>query len=181
MVAKEKRHLSPLEAMKTKKEKEKILKDLVEKFQSSTGYLLINILNFKTQSQKKIRDVLKENNSLFQVAKKKLVYKANPNFPFTDEELKTPFAFIWSFDENLSGILALKNLKKEGIEFEILRGYLWGKSFSKEEIEAIINLPSREELIIKVLQNLKGQFYRLNYDLKFPLQKLILVLSSIKK
>jgi len=167
--------------MKTKKQKEEVLKDLVEKFQSSTGYLLINILNFKTQSQKKIRDLLKENNALFQVAKKKLVYKANPNFPFADEELKTPFAFIWSFDENLSGVLALKELKKEGIEIDILKGYLWNRVFSKEEIEQIINLPSKEELILKVLQNLKGQIYRLSYDLKFPLQKLTLILSSIKK
>jgi len=167
--------------MKTKKEKEKILKDLVENFQSARGYLLVNLLNLKTPSQKKLRDFLKEKNSLFQVVKKTLVYKANPNFPFTDEELKTPFAFIWSFDENFSGVLALKELKKEGIELDILKGYLWNQVFSKEEVEKIINLPSKEELILKVLQNLKGQIYRLTYDLKFPLQKLTLVLSSIKK
>jgi large subunit ribosomal protein L10 len=167
--------------MKTKKEKEEILKDLVEKFKSARGYLLINLLNLKTSSQKKLRDFLKEKNSSLQVVKKTLVYKANPNFPFTDEELKTPFAFIWSFDENLIGILALKELKKEGIELDILKGYLWNQVFSKEEIEKIINLPSKEALILKVLQNLKGQIYRLFYDFKFPLQKLTLVLSSIKK
>jgi ribosomal protein L10 len=40
--------------MKTKKEKEKILKDLVEKFKSSKGYLLISLLNLKTAEQKKL-------------------------------------------------------------------------------------------------------------------------------
>jgi large subunit ribosomal protein L10 len=167
--------------MKTKKEKEEILKDLVEKFKSARGYLLVNLLSLKTPSQKKLRDFLKEKNSLLQVVKKTLIYKANPNFSFADEELKTPFAFIWSFDENLFGVLALKELRKEGIELDILKGYLWGQVFSKEEIEKILNLPSKEELILKILQNLKGQIYRLAYDLKFPLQKLALVLSSIKK
>lgn len=166
--------------MKTKREKEKLLKDLVDKFQKANGYLLVSLLNLKTPAQKKLRDFLKENNSQFQVVKKSLIYKANPNFPFSDEELKKPFAVIWNFDENLSGVLSLKTLKKEGIELEVIKGYFWGQVFAKEEVEKIINLPSKEELVMKVLQNLKGQIYRLTYDLKFPIQKLTLILSSIK-
>jgi len=52
---------------------------------------------------------------------------------------------------------------------------------SKEEVLEIINLPSKEELILKILQNLKGQVYRLTYTLESPLKKLTLVLSQIKK
>jgi large subunit ribosomal protein L10 len=167
--------------MKTKKEKEKIIKDLVEKFKSAKGYLLISLLNLKTTEQKKIRDILKENNSLFQVVKKTLVYKANPNFPFSDDELKMPFAFVWNFDDHLSGFQALKNLLKEETQIEIIKGYLEGKVLSKEEVLEIINLPSKEELILKILQNLKGQFYRLHFALEFPLRKLTFVLSQIKK
>jgi len=167
--------------MKTKKEKEKILKDLVEKFKTAKGYLLISLLNLKNPEEKKLRDVLKENNSLFQVVKKTLVYKANPSFPFSDNELKLPFAFIWNFDNNLSGFISLKNLFKEGTKIEILGGYLYEKVLSKEEVLEIINLPSKEELLLKVLQNLKSQIYKLNYNLSFPLRKLILILSQIKK
>ena len=167
--------------MKTKKEKEKILKDLVEKFKSARGYLLVSLLNLKTDEQRKIRDILKKNNSSFQVVKKTLVYKANPNFPFSDEELKIPFAFIWDFNENLSGFQSLKTVLKEGISLEIVRGYFQGKVLSKDEVLEIINLPSREELISKIFQNLKGQFYRIHFALGFSLRKLIFVLSQIKK
>jgi len=167
--------------MKTKKEKEKILKDLVEKFKSAKGYLLISLLNLGTLEQKKIRDILKESNSLFQVVKKTLVYKANPNFPFSDNELKLPFAFIWNFDDNLSGFQSLKSLIKEGIQVGIIKGYFEDKVLSKEEVLEIINLPSREELILKILQNLKSQIYKLDYALQFPLRKLAIVLSNIKK
>jgi ribosomal protein L10 len=92
-----------------------------------------------------------------------------------------PFAFIWNFDENLSGFQSLKNLIKEGTQIEILKGYLEGKVLSKEEVLEIINLPSKEELILKILQNLKSQVYRLPYALEFPLRKLTFVLSQIKK
>jgi ribosomal protein L10 len=76
---------------------------------------------------------------------------------------------------------SLKILIKEGAQIEILKGYFEGKVLSKEEVLEIINLPSKEELILKILQNLKSQVYRLTYALEFPLKKLTFVLSQIKK
>ncbi len=167
--------------MKTRKEKEKIVKDLVEKFKKTKGYLLVSLLNLNSYQQVKIKNLLKENNSLFQVVKKTLIYKANPEFPFSDEELKMPFALIWDFDENLGSLKALKELKNEGIELNIFSGYLWNRVFNKEEINQIINLPSKEELIKKLISNLKNQIYRLDFALNFPLKKLVFLLSKIKK
>jgi large subunit ribosomal protein L10 len=167
--------------MRTKQEKEKILKDLTEKFNSANGYLLVSLINLKTSNQNKIRSILKENNGLFQVVKKTLIYKANPNFPFNDEQLKLPFALIWNFDNNLSSFQALKKLAKEGINLEIISGYAEGKILSKDEALAIINLPSKEELMSKVVQNIKGLMYKMDYTLQFPLKKLIFILSQIKK
>lgn len=167
--------------MKTKKDKQKIIQDLIEKFKTAKSFLIVNLLNLDSKAQKRLRDLLKEENSLFQVTKKTLVYKAKPDFPFSDEELKFPFAFIWSFDENFSAKNVLKKIKEEGIDVKILKGYLWNKIFSQKEIEEIINLPSKEELVKKLIQNLKGQFYKMDFVLNFPLKKLILTLSSIKK
>ena len=87
--------LSPLEEMKTRKEKEKIVKDLVEKFKRTKGYLLVSLLNLNSYQQVKIKNLLKENNSLFQVVKKTLIYKANPEFPFSDEELNKSLTMIF--------------------------------------------------------------------------------------
>jgi len=167
--------------MITKKDKEKIIKDLVEKFNSCYGYFLINLLNFKTPDLKKIRDVLKENNAILKVVKKTLIYKANPNFPFKDEELKLPFAIVYNFDKNLSGFRSLKNLFKEGLQIQIIKGFLDEKILSKEEVLEIINLPSKEELIMKSIQSIKSPIFKLHNTLNFPLKKLIFILSQIKK
>jgi large subunit ribosomal protein L10 len=166
--------------MKIKKDKKKIVQELVEKFKRANGYLLINLLNLNASSEKRTRDLLKENNSLFEVVKKTLIYKANPQFPFSDEETKFPFAFIWNFDENLSAFRSLKILEKEGIKLQIAYGYLEGKVLTKEEIENLINLPSKEELQAKLVSGLKSSLYRLHHSLNFPLRKLILIMSAIK-
>lgn len=167
--------------MKTKKDKQKIIQDLKDKFQSTKGFLIINLLNLDTLTQNKLKTFLKNNNAFFQVAKKTLVYKANPNFPFKDEELKFPFAFVWNFDDKFSSLSVFKNLKNDGIDIKIVKGYLWNQVFSEDEIQKIIDLPSKDELIIKLIQNLKGQIYKLNFSLKSPIRKLIFIMSNIKK
>ena len=167
--------------MKTKKDKQKIVQDLAEKFKKARGYLIVNLLNLNSQSQTKLRNLLKENDALFQVVKKNLIYKAYPDFPFNDEELKTPFAFIWNLSSELKIFPVLKKIKTEGLQIEILKGYLWDKILSSKEIEEIINLPSKEELISKFIFSLKRQIYQFNFALSSPLNKLILILSNIKK
>lgn len=167
--------------MKSKEEKKKIIRDLNEKFKLAKGYLLVNLFKLNAPLQKKIRDLLRENNALFQVVKKTLIYKSNPNFPFSDEELKLPFGIIWNFDENFSCLSALKKLKKEGVEIDFIKGYFEKRILEKKEIDELINLLSKDELILKLLQNLKGSIFKLIFNLEFSLKKLILILSAIKK
>ncbi len=166
--------------MKTKKDKQKTIQDLVDRFNQAKGYLIINLLNLNSQSQVRLREALKANNSLFQVVKKTLVYKANPNFPFKDEELKTPFALVWNFDPNFQFIATLKKLKEEGLQVEILKGYLWNKILSQKEIEEILNLPSKDELISMLISHFKRELFHFNFVLSYPLRKLIFILSEIK-
>lgn len=173
--------LSPLEAMKSRIEKEKLVKEISQIFKESKGYILISLLNLNSETQKKLRNLVKKNNSFFQVIKKKLIYKANPNFPFSDEELKKPFGFIWNFNDDLKVFQVLKEFKKEGIEIDIIKGFISNKVYDKDEVWQIINLPSREEIVAKFIFNLKNPIYRLNNDLKLIIFRLVSILSQIKK
>ncbi|MER3407243.1 MAG: 50S ribosomal protein L10 [Patescibacteria group bacterium] len=167
--------------MRTKKDKEKIIQDLKNKFQTSSGFALISILNLSTEKIEKLRNLAKEKNNLFQVVKKTLIYKANPNFVFSDEELKQPFGLLWVFDENGLGFKILNELKNEGIELELLGGYFLSSKFDKKSIWEIVNLPTKEELIAKFIGVFKSPLLKLDLSLSFPIKKLILTLSAIKK
>lgn len=173
--------LNPPEAMRTKRDKEKLLEELKEKFAKAKGYILISILGLKGEEEFLIREILKNKRSSFQVAKKTLIYKSNPNFPFKEEELKTPFGFIWEFDENLSAFKSIKELKEKGINIEILKGYLEGKILNQKDVLEISEIPSKEYLLGKLLGSLKGVLYRLSFALSFPIKKLNYTLSQIKK
>lgn len=167
--------------MKTKTEKEEIIKELKENFKKAIGFVIVNLQKLKGEEEFRLKEILKENNSDFKIYKKTLIYKANPNFAFKDEELKFPFGIIWEFNENLPAFKAIRDLEKEGIFLEILKGYLEGRVLSKEEVITLSKLPSKEELIAKVVFTMKNVFQRLAFTLNFPKQKLVLTLSAIKE
>lgn len=166
--------------MKTKTIKKKILEDLKNKFSQANGYILINLLNLNSQDQKKARDIFKKHEAIFQVTKKTLVYKAKPDFPFEDEELKFPLAFVWNFGESISAFRTLNALKQSGINLNVVLGFLDGRILTREEVWQLSQLPSKNELVQKLNGLLKSQISRLVYDLQSPLQKLVSILSQIK-
>lgn len=167
--------------MKNKKDKQDIVRQLRERFEKAKGYILINLSNLKGNSQFLLKEILKSQNSLFQVAKKTLIYRANPHFPFKDEETKIPFGLIWEFDENLNSFRALKTIKEKGLEINIVSGYFEGRVLKAEDVVRFSELPSKDQLISNLAYSLKSLNYRLNFTLAFPLKKLISTLSLIKK
>jgi len=166
--------------MKTKEEKKLIIQDLTNKFNSAKGYVILDLFKLKTPIQKKIRDLLKNNSGVFQVVKKTLIYKANPNFPLKEDNLKTQIAFIWEFDEDLSSLRSLKDLKDFSLESNIISGYFNERLFSQKEIINLINIPDKQTLIANLNKNLLSQIYYASYVLKFPLTKMLFILSQIK-
>jgi len=165
---------------KTKKDKSKIIEGLKTKFTESPGYVIFSLLNLDGETLQTLRLQVKEKSGFIEVTKKTLIYKSNPEFPFNEEEIKEPFGFLWLLDENLSALKTLKDYKKEE-KIKILGGYFRGKKLSSQDVWDLVDLPSKEELISKLILSLYSPLQRLAYDLKMPFYKLLLTLSAIKK
>ncbi|GBD34582.1 50S ribosomal protein L10 [bacterium HR35] len=164
-----------------KEKKQKIITDLKQKFETSSAYALFSLLNLSAENLEFLRREAKKNSGLVQVVKKTLVYKSNPEFSFSDEELKEPFAFLWSFDEDLKAFKVLNQIKKQEIEIKVLGGYFAKRKLTPNDVWELANLPSKEELLAKLLSRLNSPLFHLNLTLNSPLKNLILVLSAIKK
>lgn len=168
--------------MKTKEEKKEIIEKLKEKLDKSKSFILIDLTNLKAEIEKAFRDLLKAKGCQFEVVKKTLLYKAAEDFPFSDQELKKPFAILWDFQE---GVLVFKSLLEEkkdlAFDFNVLGGYFEGKKLNQEEVWEITKLPNKEELIGKLAFSLSSLPRKLAFSLNFPLQKLSFALSVIKK
>lgn len=168
--------------MKTKEEKKEIINKLKDRFEQAKSFILLDLTNLKAEIEKPLRDLLKEKQCQFEVVKKNLLYKTKKDFPFTDEELKKPFAILWDFQDGISVFKTIFQSKKElAFDFQILGGYFEGKKLSESEVLEIAKLPSREELLTKLAGSLINLPQRLAFSLKYPLQKLSFVVSSIKK
>jgi len=168
--------------MKTRKEKEKLIQKLKEEFERAKSFILLDLTGLKADIEKALRDLLKESGCQFEVVKKNLIYKANKDFPFNEEELKRPFAILWDFQDGLKVFHSLRLSKKNfDFNFNVLAGYFAGQKLSEKEVWQIAELPSREELLSKLLGSLLALPQRLAFSLRFPLNKLHFALSAIKK
>ena len=174
-------NVNPLEAMITKEKKQEIIKKFQENYSKAKSFVILGLNNLKVETERILRETLKEKGCLFQVTKKTLIYKAVPDFPFYDDELKQSFAILWDFNDGLSVFKTLLIEDKLGIKLKIIGGYFEKQKLTENEVWQIAKLPSKEELVAKVLYSLKILPQRLSFDLAYPIKKLVFALSTIKK
>jgi len=166
--------------MRKKKNKTELLNNLILRFKESKGYVLFSLLGLDALTLNNLRLRVKENSDFIEVPKKTLIYKANPDFPFSDNELREPFGILWLNSNNFSSLKIFKELKEEK-EIKILGGVIFQNKYSSQEIWEIVDLPSEEELRAKLVYLLSAPLRKTVFSLNFPLTKLVLTLSAIKK
>lgn len=167
--------------MRKRKNKKELLTNLIQKFKQTKGFVLFSLLNLEASSLNNLRIKVKEVGDLIEVPKKTILYKANPNFPFLDEELKEPFAILWLYNDDLLSLKVLKDFKEENVEIKILGGVLEESKLLPQNIWELANLPGKDILRAKLLSALSSPLFRLQFTLNSPIKNLLLVLSAIKK
>ncbi len=170
--------------MKTKLEKQKIIQEIFELFNKSSKLIFVSLLNIPAESQKILKDKIKEANGLLKVFKKTLIKKSIKNLPLDleSEEFKKPFGIIFDFNKEQE-IGLLKNLVQisENIKLEIIKGILNNKVLEKNEILEIGKLPPLEILRAKLISIFRSKPHQFMFLLKSPINKIIMVASNLRK
>lgn len=170
--------------MKTKLEKQKIIQEISELANKSSKLIFLSILKIPAEAQKILKDRIKKTNGLFKVFKKTLIKRGLKNLPIDlkDENFKKPLAIIFDFNPP-HDINLLRNLVQisEEINFEIIKSIWEDKILEKDEILEIGKLPPLEVLRSKLLFVFRSKLFQLTFILKFPLIKIVTVVSKIKK
>lgn len=152
-----------------------------------SNFLLVKVDKATHQSLENLRKQLRKNNSSLKVIKNTLFEKAINIFfnnqLFSDLKkkffpLKYPSALI-TFDNNWDE--ALKTIfefieKEKTLAFKF--GLLDNSLYSTEELERIARLPSRNELMAKIIASLKSPANKLVYSLKFNMNKIVYILKE---
>lgn len=167
----------------TKEKKEIILEELREKFSRQKAVVIVGITGLKVKETTELRDKIREIDGNLKVAKKTLmniVLKEN-NLEFNKDKFKEEIALVFGFKDEVSSAKEVYQFSKKNKNLKILGGYLEGDFKEAKEVIALAKLPSREELMARVVGGIGSPISGFVNVLKGNIKGLMFVLSAIKK
>lgn len=121
----------------------------------------------------------------FRVIKNTLARQAAKNTPFEllDKEFSGPVSLVLSFDDAVAPAKALADYAKSGAAKspKVICGVVEGKKVTPEEVKALADLPSKEQLIAQLLSTMNGPTTNFVGALSGLLRKLVGTLEAIKE
>lgn len=112
-------------------------------------------------------------NTLMQIALKEM------DMPEMDQVLSGPSAFIFADGDPVASAKALRDFAKENETLEIKGGIMDGAFVDADAVQKIASLPSREELIAKLLGSLQNPMSQIVRVLNGPAEKLARTIGAI--
>ena len=139
-------------------EKKKIVDGIKKNFEGAVSIVLINARGLKADEETQLRKELREAKIIFKVYKNTML-----KFAFDDSEFKNlseylsgPTTVAISYDDATSAARIINKFMKENENLEFKAGFISGNFYNGEEVKAIANIPSREELLSKLLGSIKS-------------------------
>ena len=114
------------------------------------GYSVEEITNLRRALQKDGGDYMVTKNTLAKIALK------GTGFEVLADALKGPIAIAFGFQDQVSPAKAVSKFISDTKKGAILGGALDGKLLDAKEVEALAKLPSKEELIAKILGSINS-------------------------
>ena len=169
---------------KTKEQKKKIIEDLEEKINRQKTMILVDFTGLKVKDFFDLRKRLKSANSQMKVIKKTLLNLVlkdfNSDFSQKLETFKNQIAIVFGFGDEISPAKILHQFSLENPNLKILAGYFDKKFREKEEMITLAQLPSKEELLAKLVGSISAPISNFVNVLEINIKGLINVLAKAK-
>lgn len=166
-----------------RKEKQNLVEELHDQIKESRLVVLTTFSGLDVENMTTLRSSLRGVDSSYRVVKNTLMRRAAQETALKDidEHFNDSSALIFAKGEPMEPCKVLKDFMKEHEAVTVKGGVLDDKVVTKEQIDAIASLPSREELLAKLLFVLKGPQQRLVNVLVGVPQKFVRILEEIRK
>ncbi len=163
--------------------KEARVSEIKERFSAAEAVILIDYRGLSVKELEELRrktreaggDIKVYKNSLTEIAIREL---ALPNM---DEFLQGPTAFVFVETDAVAPAKALTTFAKEHQALELKGGFVQGRVVGASDVKAIASLPSREELIAKLLGTIQNPLRGTVTVLSGPARGLATALDAIAK
>jgi len=162
-------------------EKKRFVEEIKEKLQRAAGIVLTDFKGLNVHELSELRKRLKEQGIEYRVVKNTLIRIAasESNLGELEKYLEGPTALAFGFEEPISPARILLDFSREHETLKIKGGVLNGEVIDAIRFKALALLPSREELVVKLLSSLQLTLYGLVNSLSAPLRGLVMTLNAL--
>lgn len=168
--------------MKTREKKQKDLEALTEQFKNAKAAMLVGFKGMTVPKDQELRNQLREAGVTFEVVKNTLARKAaaGTDLEKAADQFKGVTGVALSQEDPVNLSKAIAKFAKANPEiFSFKAGVVEGKVVALKDVEAIASLPSKEELISKVMFLINCQAQRLVTVLSAVPRNLAIVIKQI--
>lgn len=150
--------------MPNNKNLEKV-KALSQKVEKSASIIFFEYKGLSSNAMNDLRNKAKEVSSEVSVAKNTLVRIALGKLKALDEDLKEQTGVIFAYGDSIAPVKVLFDFAKKFSTLQLKGAFIEGNYFDKQKVLQIGALPSKNELLGRVLAGLNGPISNFVYAL----------------
>lgn len=161
-------------------QKEAVIAELTDALGKSGFTVLTNYRGLSVTQMQDLRRQLREHNAEYRVTKNTLTrfaVRAN-NLEELEEFLEGPTAIMFAYDDPAQPAKVLRDFVRSTRILELKAGVLDGAVVPADRVEAIADLPSRDELLGKVVGGMASPLYGLVNVMTGPSRSLLYALQA---
>jgi len=166
----------------TKEQKKKIVEELKERIERQKIIIFVDFTGLKVKDLSNLRKKLKTADSELKVAKKTLTKIAfeEKGLEINAKNLKGEIALVFGYKEEIPPAKTIYQFSQENPNSKILGGYFENKFVLAEKIIELAQLPTREELLVKLVSSISAPISNFINTLQYNFKGLIYLLTKIK-
>lgn len=167
----------------SKAKKAEVLKELNDKFSRAKAVYFSGYRGIEVKKMTDLRKKMFASGVDYMVAKRTLIKLAAKNNNFgdvPDNIMDGPVAAVFSYDDVIKPAKLLFQFSKEAEKLELLGGYVDGKFITRAEAKVLAMLPSREELLAKLVGSMKSPITGFHGVLSGVMRKFVYALSAVR-
>ena len=164
---------------KTKEQKKQQVESLTQKLQDNKSVVFANYYGLKVKDTEVLRTKCRENSLQCGMAKKNLLKLALKNLGIQDFELEGEIITLFGSDEVTPAKTAAEFAKGHEA-LKIIAGVVDGKFVNRDEMLALSKLPSKEDLLAKMVGSINSPVSGFVNVLAGNIRNLVNVLGAVK-
>lgn len=161
-----------------------VVEEMKEKLQSAQGAVFVGFSGFSVADVTKLRRKFREGGVEYKVVKNTLTRIAADELGFNDLDavLEGPTAIAYSAEDTVAPAKILKDFIKETKTeaLTVKAGIADGQVIDAAAVEALASLPSREELLAKLVGSMQAPISGLVNVLQGNIRNMVYVLDAVR-